>query len=262
MRIIFPHDPLDKKHADGPFKDEYNTLLSMGIDCSLFDFDAIVFGEFNPTPKLNSGETIIYRGWMMNPSLYKKFAMMVNHRGGKMLTAPDSYISSHHLPEWFESCRQFTPATVFSESEEDLEDVIVNLEWNAFFVKDFVKSNYDERGSIAKDLSEMLEIVQLIKQYRGEIEGGISLREVEEYVPGTEQRYFVLNGKAHAHDGKIPELVSEIAKIHSEPFYSVDTIQRSDGVLRLVELGDGQVSDKKNWPSDVFCQMLSNQTLT
>jgi ATP-grasp domain, R2K clade family 3 len=30
------------------------------------------------------------------------------------------------------------------------------------------------------------------------------------------------------------------------PFYSVDVVENLAGELRLVELGDGQVSDKKN----------------
>ncbi len=260
MRIIFPFDPLDEKQADGPFKDEYQTMLSMGVDCSLFDFDAIEFDEFRPHPKLNESEVIMYRGWMMKPSVYEKLTSMVKNKGGKMLTSPDNFILSHHLPQWYESCKMFTPETLFSDTEEGLEELAANSGWDAFFVKDFVKSNYDERGSIAQNQSEVLEIVELIKAYRGEIEGGISLRRVEEYLPETEQRYFILNSIAYSAEGNIPELVSMIAKIHSAPFYSVDVIQRSDGELRLVELGDGQVSDKKTWPAEVFCQMIANNT--
>lgn len=34
-------------------------------------------------------------------------------------------------------------------------------------------------------------------------------------------------------------------------------VLRSDGVLRVVELGDGQVSDRKEWPAERFAWMLS-----
>ncbi len=192
----------------------------------------------------------------MKPSVYESFVLMVEKKGGEMFTNSNKFILSHHLPQWYESCKTFTPETIFLDSEEGLEEMVTRIGWDAYFVKDFVKSNYDERGSIAKNLSEVKEIVGLIKEHRGEIEGGISLRKVEEYLPETEQRYFVLNGKAYAPDGNVAELVTMISKIHNAPFYSVDVIQRSDGVLRLVELGDGQVSDKKTWQSDIFCQML------
>jgi hypothetical protein len=260
MRIIFPFDPLDDKQADESFKDEYLTLRSMGVDCSLFDYDSVQFDKFLPKPQLSVGELVLYRGWMMSPSAYKGLASLIERKGGKMLTSPNDFVRSHHLPQWYESCKDFTSETAFSDSEEGLEQLAHNLGWGSFFVKDFVKSNYNERGSIANTPSEVLEIVDLIREHRGEIEGGISLRKVEDYLPETEQRYFVLNGKAYSADGKVPDLVSEISKIHPAPFYSVDVIQRSDGALRLVELGDGQVSDKKEWNPDVFCQMIAENT--
>ncbi|WP_027710165.1 ATP-grasp domain-containing protein [Zooshikella ganghwensis] len=260
MRIIFPFDPLEKNTADGPFRDEYELLKSMGIDCSLFDYDSLEFDELKPKPQVIDGDCVLYRGWMLTPSLYGKLASMVERKGGSMFTSPSSFVSSHHLPEWYESCVDFTPETVFSNAEEDLEKLASDLGWDSFFVKDYVKSNYNERGSIAKSPREVLEIVALIKEHRGEIEGGISLRKVEEYLPETEKRYFVVNGKAYSPDGVVPELVLDVSKAHHAPFYSIDVIQRSDGVLRLVELGDGQVSDKKTWSAGVFCKMIAENT--
>ncbi len=258
MRILFPFDPLDPKQADGPFKDEYVSLKSMGIACSLFDYDALEWEEFCPKPQLGEEELVLYRGWMMKVDVYEKFTSLVERQGGTMFTTPKNYLLSHYLPQWYESCKNFTPETAFSDSEEGLEEWAKALGWDRFFVKDYVKSNYNERGSIANSPSEVVEVVNLIKEHRGEIEGGISLRRVEEYLDKTEERYFVLNGKAYSPDGKVPPLVSEISKIHPAPFYSVDVIQRSDGVLRLVELGDGQVSDKKEWDPEVFCQIIAD----
>jgi hypothetical protein len=37
----------------------------------------------------------------------------------------------------------------------------------------------------------------------------------------------------------------------------VDVAERSDGTLRIIELGDGQVSDRKHWPTARFVQMLA-----
>jgi hypothetical protein len=54
----------------------------------------------------------------------------------------------------------------------------------------------------------------------------------------------------------VPDLVRHIAQKIDAPFYSVDIIKRDDGILRLVEIGDGQVSDKKTWPTQVFVDMV------
>lgn len=77
------------------------------------------------------------------------------------------------------------------------------------------------------------------------IEGGVCARRLEDYHPASEKRYFVWRGKAHAHDGDVLEIVHEAAKLVSSQFFTVDVARRSDGVLRIVEQGDGQVSDRK-----------------
>ena len=55
----------------------------------------------------------------------------------------------------------------------------------------------------------------------------------------------MLHGKAFAADPKtkIPDVVQECVNRISSPFFSVDAIDRADGVQRIVEIGDGQVSD-------------------
>ena len=52
-----------------------------------------------------------------------------------------------------------------------------------------------------------------------------------------------------------PEIVQECAKRISSPFFSVDAVDRSDGVQRIVEIGDGQVSDLVGWTADRFVEL-------
>ncbi|MGD1920436.1 MAG: ATP-grasp domain-containing protein [Pleurocapsa sp.] len=40
-------------------------------------------------------------------------------------------------------------------------------------------------------------------------------------------------------------------------FFSVDVIERQDGVKRIVEIGDGQVSDLVGWTMERFIQIWS-----
>jgi hypothetical protein len=50
------------------------------------------------------------------------------------------------------------------------------------------------------------------------------------------------------------DLVLEVAKRISSPFFSVDLITREDGVQRVIEIGDGQVSDLVGWEPQAFAQ--------
>ena len=257
MRVLFPFNPLNEKEADGPFNDEYLRLKEMGIECSLFDYDSLSFDEFRPKPSLNEGDVVLYRGWMLNPNTYKKLSNLVSRSGGEMLTSTNDFLKSHHLPGWYDTVIDFTPETIFVENEQEVVSEAAKSGWGKFFVKDFVKSNYSERGSIANSLPEVQEIIDLIREHRGEIEGGIALRKVEELVGESEVRYFVFNGKPYSPNGVIPAMVVEIAARHKTPFFSVDVVQRIDGEFRLIEIGDGQVSDRKNWEAGVFCKALA-----
>jgi hypothetical protein len=260
MRIIYPYNPLNSKEADEPYQDEYLVLKSACINCSLFDFDTLNFDGFKPKPKVESGESILYRGWMLNPDGYKRLVTLIEGLGAYPITSYDNYIKCHHLPGWYEQCVDYTSETKFFSNDEKLRENIASLKWDAYFIKDFVKSNTTEKGSIASSPSEAIDIVQLIQKYRGEIEGGIAVRRVERYLKDTETRYFVMNSKVYSPDGETPEILKHIVKLVKTPFYSVDIIQREDGELRVVEIGDGQVSDKKTWDTTRFTQMLMENT--
>lgn len=82
--------------------------------------------------------------------------------------------------------------------------------------------------------------------------------EFEPLKPETEERYFVLDGRAFGRNGEVPALVHEVARRVPCPFFSVDLVASQTGALRLVELGDGQVSDRKQWPADRFVAMLQS----
>lgn len=96
-----------------------------------------------------------------------------------------------------------------------------------------------------------------MSQFRGVIEGGFCVRRVESFLPETERRYFVVDGVAHTASGDVPPIVHECVKRLRIPFYSVDVVQRTDGQLRIVEVGDGQVSDLVGWTPEAFAEMLA-----
>lgn len=256
LRVLFPTDPLNPQQADGSFQAEYQYLQMHGIACSLFDYDTLLFNEFYPKPKIQANERILYRGWMMDIALYQKFATLIKAKGATLVTSALNYSYSHYLPNWYKSCKDFTAETYWFKDDDQLTSAIHKLDWQGYFVKDFVKSNNTERGSVAYSSTEVLGIIKLLKQFRGELEGGIVLRKLEHYLPNTEQRYFVWQGKVYSASNFIPELAWQIATKHLVPFYTIDLIQKIDGSWHLVEIGDGQVSERKQWAAEIFCNIL------
>jgi hypothetical protein len=57
----------------------------------------------------------------------------------------------------------------------------------------------------------------------------------------------------------VPEVVEVAARRVDSPFFSVDTIRRRDGTTRIVELGDGQVSDRKKWTPQQLLSLFGSE---
>jgi hypothetical protein len=124
-------------------------------------------------------------------------------------------------------------------------------------VKDYVKSLKTSIGSLIHDPMLIDRVVSELQSYRGDIEGGVCVRRVEDFLPDTEARYFVIAGKPFAPGGgrAVPDIVSDCAARIPSPFFSVDVVRRRDGVLRVVEVGDGQVSDLVGWSPGAFAEI-------
>ena len=265
LRLLYPQHPLYAKQADEPYQLEYVQCQERGLHCSLFDFDAFIEdgnSRFLPRPTIEPSETVLYRGWMMTPFKYKTFTEKVETMGGAPITSFADYTRCHHLAGWYEDCKDLTAETHFVEPGDDT-DVVVDtarrLGWkDGFFVKDFVKSNTGDKGSIAPSPSDIPAILDQLMLYRGDVEGGIALRKVETFLQDSELRFFVVKQEAHGPNGvDLPCIVSDVAKRIDAPFFSVDVAQTDRGDWRLVELGDGQVSDKKEWSLNDFVAVLA-----
>src|SRR5262249_34631665 len=150
-----------------------------------------------------------------------------------------------------------TPETRVFPADADVAAELRALGWGAYFLKDYVKSLKTARGSIVCDPVEAPAVIAEMREDRGEIEGGIGVRGVEDLIPESEQRYFVLHGVGYtASEGApVPELVLQCAERLMSPFFTVDVARRRDGALRVVEVGDGQVSDLVGWSPTAFAEM-------
>lgn len=247
MQIVYPDNYLVQSSPDEDFEQEYLCARNSGIHCLLLNSERAATGKYKFSGSFEPETPVIWRGWMLNVDEYRDLHNAVTLHGGKMLESPDDYTRNHHIPGWYERCRAYTPETIITTPNADFDNLINQLKWPAYFVKDYVKSLTTSRGSVARDAGEIREILKLIAHFRGNIEGGVSLRRFEKFIKNSERRYFVLNGQVFSADDRIPERVKEIARCVNTPFYSIDIAENSSGQLRLVEIGDGQVSDIKEW---------------
>lgn len=256
MRFLYPCDPFNKKEPDETYAEEFFAAQAAGLACSLYSAEDFESGEFKPCPRFAEGDEIVYRGWMLSPNGYARLLEAIEHGGARALTSVAQYRFCHYLPEWYPRCKELTPETVFVKKGDDYAAAVADRHWPAFFVKDYVKSLTTSRGSVANSAEEIAEIVSLIEKYRGRVEGGVCIRKFEQLAFDTEERYFVFRGQAYARNGIVPEIVQTLVPRISSPFFSVDVVLSIDGKPRLIELGDGQVSDRKQWPAERFMEIF------
>jgi hypothetical protein len=249
--FLYPSDPLRTKRPDEFYSAELAAIGAAGFGASVFSLEDFQSGSFVASPPLPA-TTIIYRGWMLSAPDYEALAAAIVQSGAQPFTDTMTYLSTHHLPNWYPSIAEFTPETRIFSVTADLTDELHSLEWPAYFIKDYVKSLKTSVGSLISTPEQAATVAAEMLRFRGTIEGGFCVRRVESFLPETEQRYFVLDSVPHSAAGAVPSIVSECAQRIRSRFFSVDVVQRADGVLRVVEVGDGQVSDLVGWTPEQF----------
>jgi ATP-grasp domain, R2K clade family 3 len=257
MNFLFPNDYFNPKQVDAAYLEQFTCLRNAGFATSVISLELLESGTAKIIPILAPGSTVVYRGWMLSPIDYERLVRVVESADSSVLTSQSEYLATHYLPNWYPLIADLTPETQFYAVSDDLEGELQKLGWDGFFIKDYVKSLKTSVGSIIQAPSEITTVIAEMQKFRGSIEGGICVRRVEDFLPETEKRYFVVRGKpfAAAVDETIPVIVEECAKRIESQFFSVDMVVRRDGVQRIVEVGDGQVSDLVGWSSDRFAEL-------
>ena len=139
---------------------------------------------------------MLYRGWMLTIDDYARLCAQMERGGRIPIISPHVYALCHHLPNWYRTLTDVTPETIIASDEPDLAMKLGAVSWSRYFVKDFVKSLTAEGGSVVREKSEIAAVLAKIQKYRGTIEGGICVRRYEEFMPGSERRFFVVTAQS------------------------------------------------------------------
>jgi len=258
LHFLFPVSPLNGRMIDEAFQDQAIALKMAGFETSVLTDDMKIIG---PLSKVDGDPDVrvIYRGWMMKVGEYENYLNKLSARPVTPLTSMEQYLATHWLPNWYPILSNWTPNTVVVPNGADVVATVRDLGWEKFQLKDWVKSLKTAGGSVATSPEKVPEILANMEKYRGTIEGGICVRQWENFVPGTETRYFVVNGRFFgrdiAFDTRVMRLLDAVKNRIASPFWSVDIAYRADGEFRIVEIGDGQVSDLVGWSPQRFAEV-------
>ncbi len=231
MIFLFPSDYFNPKAVDEVLREQAVFLASSGFDTAILSLEFLSTSTPKISPNITPDSIVIYRGWMLSNYEYELLVNIVNDLGASAFTYLSEYLATHYLTNWYFEVADLTPKTKFYSVDDDLENELKILGWERFFIKDYVKSLKTSVGSIIERPSDIKTVVHQMQKFKGRIEGSICVRQVEDFIVGSEKRYFVIHGKpfAQVDNEDIPEIVNKCAKRIKSNFFSVDVVLRTDG---------------------------------
>ncbi|MFI5865137.1 ATP-grasp domain-containing protein [Streptomyces sp. NPDC051546] len=286
--VLYCCDPLNGRRPDAHFAEEARAVRSAGGGVGLIDHDALLAGEAGRAVAgvpAGSGP-LWYRGWMVPAGRYAALDEALRERGNALRVGPEAYRRAHELPGWYEAFAGLTPpsrwlATPPGKTPEParLADAAAALPSRAGIVKDYVKSRKHEWAEACHlpDLADRAAVHRVVNRFvelQGEdLAGGVVLRAFERFTAvegvATEVRVWWRDGEPRLVTAHPDSPYSEAAAPDLGPvraavaelgcaFVTTDLALRADGVWRVVEVGDGQVSDlHRDADRAVFVRLLT-----
>ncbi|MFC7280161.1 ATP-grasp domain-containing protein [Paractinoplanes rhizophilus] len=267
MLVLFPSDVLRPRRCDEHFAAEADAARSAGHQVAVVDHDALASGAAEQAvSRVPSDAVAVYRGWMLDSQAYEGFAAALRRRGVRLLTTPEQYRRAHELPGWYAALAAFTPASAWTVGTDRsaFDTARESLGAGAGVLRDYTKSmkhHWDEAVYIP-DLTNgpaAWSVAERLHELRGDdFAGGFVVRRFEQFT-GAEVRTWWIHGTCRlitAHpdtpdesppadaDVVVPAGVAAAIATLRLPFVTVDLARRADGIWRIIELGDGQVSDR------------------
>lgn len=285
--VLYCRDPLNPRRVDEHFAPEAREVRACGGVVGLIDHDALLRGDAQQAvAHVPAGlGSAWYRGWMIPSDRYAALAGALIQRGTELLVAPEQYRAAHELPGWYPTFVDVTPASVWRPTEPgenlaaaELALLAEPLLPGSGIVKDYVKSRKHEweQACFIPDLADVVGLTRVVQRFVNLQEeflaGGVVLRSFEMFSKpesvAAEVRVWWLDGEPrlltpHPDSPFGRGLVPDLDRIGSSVqrlgcrFVTTDVALRSDGAWRVVEVGDGQVSDlHRSSPRGEFAALL------
>ncbi|MFG1991439.1 ATP-grasp domain-containing protein [Actinoplanes sp. NPDC048988] len=247
--LLVPRDVVNPRRVDEHFAEEAAAARAAGHTVAMVDHDAVAAGR---AVRVDGDEPVVYRGWMLGSAAY---AGLADACGGRLRTSAAQYRRGHELPGWYEALAPFTPESAWGDFEEARAGLGNR---GAAVLRDYTKSmkHYWYEAAYIPDLADAGKawaVARRFRELRGDdFTGGYVLRRFEDFT-GAEARTWWVDGECRlvtAHPDTAGQLPPDIDvsflrdAVKGLPFVTVDLALRSDGQWRVVELGDGQVSDR------------------
>lgn len=232
MRFVYPSLPYRLRTVYPLWAPEYEWARDNGLAVGLVDVDEE--RRWLPAPPTDSA-LVIYRGWMLSASEYDTLGQLLP------LAVPTAeYLSSHEASGWYEAVAPYTFASRLLTEPQPL----YFGGGRQYFVKGLVKS-----FGAASVVSSQAYFNGFWQQQELPAGTPLFVRDFEVLRPGSERRFFVVRGQALGAGGaELPAvLLPVLVALQPRQFYSLDVAETITGQVRLVEVGDGQVSDLKEW---------------
>jgi hypothetical protein len=265
MMLLVPCDVLRPRRADEHFAAEVQAARDAGHQVGLVDHDALAAGDAGRAiSRLPDGPaTAVYRGWMLTAPAYAGFAAALAGRDITLRTSAEQYRRAHELPGWYAALRAVTPESAWTRgaARADFDQARATLGGGPAVIRDYTKSmkHYWHEAAYLPDLADgdaAWSVAERLHELRDDdFTGGFVLRRFEEFT-GAEARTWWVDGVCRA-VGAHPDTPDELPPadlVLSDlegpvaglglPFVTVDLARRADGAWRVIELGDGQVSDR------------------
>ncbi|HEV3382490.1 MAG TPA: ATP-grasp domain-containing protein [Trebonia sp.] len=252
---------------------EAQEVRARGGVVGLIDHDALLQGDAQQAAaQVPAGlGNAWYRGWMIPGDRYAALAEALIQRGTELLVTPERYRAAHELPGWYPMFVDVTPASVWRPTNPDeilaAEDLAVLAEPllpGSGIVKDYVKSRKHqwEQACFIPDLADAVGLTRVVRRFAELQEeflaGGVVLRSFEMFPKAesvaAEVRVWWLDGEprlltphpdspfGRALVPKLDHIGPAVQRLGCR-FVTTDVALRSDGVWRVIEVGDAQVSD-------------------
>ncbi|MFB9993536.1 ATP-grasp domain-containing protein [Deinococcus oregonensis] len=279
--LLFPAQPFAERVPDDAYADEVAAAERLGLTTALVDVEALMESNTRRALRgvraAEAEQTAIYRGWMLRPEVYAALYGALLEKQWRLINTPAQYRHTHYLPESYPLIAPHSPLTRWLPAQAaedagpaDLINLLAPFGARAVIVKDYVKSRKHEWHDAcfipdASATEAALKVIQTFLDRQGsEFQGGVVLREFEAFMPLTqhsksgmpltrEYRLFFAAGQIigayeYWEEGDYPgeavplELFKAVGKQIQSRFLTMDIAQRTDGVWRIMELGDGQVA--------------------